>query len=226
MKINLLNFFSMKALKIIGAILFIIGITFKFVHWPFASIIFIVGTLLMFVHGLIFLFQKMKQNSTNAWVTFTFSLFAIYILFRFQYWPAGPRIIGFPLLFIIVFGFSVFSLFKIFQSKFQSKIQSFFFLIAFSFFMILSYVHSYSIFYLVNLNSVTNGSTRELNYHAWDRYSWFLYIADRKGDAIDANVQAKKAAKFVANNYGEYEAALYLKEIKKHGILIEKGTWK
>ena len=131
----------MKALKIIGVILFVIGISFKFIHWPFASIIFILGTFLLFVHGLIFLFQKMKQDSIKAWITFTLSLFAVYILFRFQYWPAGPRIIGFPLLFIIVFGFSVFSLFKIFQSKFRLKFQSFFFLLAFLFFMILSYVH-------------------------------------------------------------------------------------
>jgi hypothetical protein len=121
----------MKALKIIGLLLFLIGITFKFIHWPFASIIFILGTLLLFVHGLIFLIQNLKQDSTRTWINFSFSLIAVYVLFRFQYWPCGPRILGFPLLFILVFTFSFISVLKTIQAKFNPKFRSIFFLITF-----------------------------------------------------------------------------------------------
>jgi hypothetical protein len=215
----------MKALKIIGAILFIIGITFKFLHWPFGSIIFILGTLLLFILGLIFLIQNIKKDSSRAWINFSFSLILIYVLFRFQYWPCGPRIVGYPLLFILVFTFSLLSVFKIFQSKSIIKFRSIFFLLTFISFNILSFVHSYSIYYLVNLNSITNASTRDLNYKSWDKFSWFLYIADRKGEALDANTKAIIAAQYIYENYGDHQAGVLLKELKKHRILIENETW-
>lgn len=124
----------MKALKIIGAILFFIGITFKFTHWPLASIIFILGTLLLFVHALIFLIQNLKKDSTSAWINLSFSLIAIYVLFRFQYWPCGPYIIDFPLLFIVIFSFSILTIVKIFQSKSLAKFRS---LLFFSYFFVI-----------------------------------------------------------------------------------------
>lgn len=215
----------MKALKIIGAILFFIGITFKFIHWPFASVIFILGTLILFIHGLSFFFQNLKKDSTSAWINLSLSLIAIYVLFRFQYWPCGPYIIDFPLLFIIVFTLSFLSVLKIFQSKSIAKFRSIIFLVTFLSFNVLSYIRSYSIYYLVNLNSVTNASTRDLNYYCWDKYSWFLYIADRKGEAMDANTKAIIAAQYIYEKYGDHQAGILLKEIKKHRVLIENETW-
>jgi hypothetical protein len=52
-----------------------------------------------------------------------------------------------------------------------------------------------------------------------------LYITDRKGEALDANTKAIIAAQYIYEKYGDNQAGVLLKELKKHRISIENETW-
>ena len=48
-----------NALGAIGFLIFLIGLSFKMMHWPFASVLFIIGTLISIIY---FLIPKKKKS--------------------------------------------------------------------------------------------------------------------------------------------------------------------
>jgi hypothetical protein len=93
------------------------------------------------------------------------------------------------------------------------------------FFFIISFTHSDRIYYFFNLNTVLNGETRNTNYYSWDKYSWFLYIADKKNEALEANQNAQKAVEEYLKIIPDEEAVQYLTVIKQHGQQIQDKNW-
>jgi hypothetical protein len=89
----------------------------------------------------------------------------------------------------------------------------------------LSFTPAHRIYYFVNLSKVVNGDTRNILYKSWDKYSWFLYIADKQDQAIEANQKAQKAAQKYLSMYQNEEALQYLNLIKQHGQQIEDNNW-
>jgi len=95
----------------------------------------------------------------------------------------------------------------------------------FIFFFILSFTHSDRIYYFIKLNTVLNAESRTTNYYSWDKYSWFLYIADKQNEAIEANQNAQKAAEEYLKIIQDEKAVQYLTLIKQHGQQIQDRNW-
>ncbi|MDR0437075.1 MAG: hypothetical protein LBH22_02095, partial [Bacteroidales bacterium] len=70
-----------------------------------------------------------------------------------------------------------------------------------------------------------HGETRNINYWAWDKYSWFLYIVDKQDEAIEANHMAQKAAEERLKIIPDGITVQTLKEIKQHEQQIRDKNW-
>ncbi len=215
----------MKKLQIIAWTIFIIGLVFRLLHYPGTSIISILGTLLLIIHSIIYLVKNAKTNLPNSFLHLSYSLMTTYVLFRLQYWSFGPMILGYSLLFIIVLLLTItcFILHITNQTKF--KLPQIFLIMYFIFFFILSFTHSDRIYYFIKLNTVLNAESRTTNYYSWDKYSWFLYIADKQNEAIEANQNAQKAAEEYLKIIQDEKAVQYLTLIKQHGQQIQDRNW-
>jgi|GEM_PF-1042665 len=202
--------FTMKKIQIIAWTTFLIGIVFKFLHYPGASLLLLLGALLLFIHSIIYLCKNAKTNLPISFLHLSYSILTIYVLFRFQYWP------GCSLLFLIGFFVTVFCFFLLFKNKTQFKLPQIFLVVYFVFFFVLSFTHSYKIYYLFNLNTVLNGEARETNYKSWDEYSWFLYIANKQDEVLEANQKAQKVAEEYLKITHNRNAVFDLELIKQH----------
>ena len=132
---------------------------------------------------------------------------------------------GYNSMFVIVFGLTVFYLVRTFQSPILKFSKVVLFVSAFGF--IFSFVPSYSIYYLFNLNETFNKESRQVDYLSWDKYSWFLNIRGEKERALEANDMAMKA--FEKRSETDYQSDEYYDTMT--GLLndnrteIIDGTW-
>jgi len=215
----------MKKLQIIAWTIFIIGLVFRLLHYPGTSLISLLGTVLLVIHSIIYLVKNAKTNLPTSFLHLSYSLLTVYVLFRLQYWSCGPMILGYSLFFIIVLLLTISCFVLMFSSKTQFKFPQIFLVVYFVFFIALSFTHSDRIYYFFNLNTVLNGESRNTNYQSWDKYSWFLYIADKQDEAIEANQNAQKAAEEYLKMIPDEEAVQYLTLIKQHGQQIQDKNW-
>jgi len=130
-------------------------------------------------------------------------------------------ILGYSLFFIIVFLVTISCFVLLLSCKTQFKFPHAFLAVYFVFFFALSFTHSARIYYFFNLNPLLNGELRNTNYYSWDKYSWFLYTADKQDEAIEANQNAQKAAVKYLKIIPNEETIQYLTLIKQHGQQIE-----
>lgn len=212
----------MKKLQITAWVLFIIGLIFRLLHYPGTGIISFLGTLLLLVHAIIYLVKNATTNLPTSFLHLSYSLITTYILFRFQYWSCGPMIMGYSSLFLIALIVAITYFVLHLKNKIQFKLPQIFLFLYFTFFYILSFTHSHSIYYFFHLNPVLYGEHRKTNYHIWDRYSWFLYIANKKEEALKANDEAEKALFEEAKEFPEVMRDLDM--IKEHRALMENNN--
>lgn len=66
----------------------------------------------------------------------------------------------------------------------------------------------------------------EKDYFTLDKYSWFLYNADKQTEAIEANKQAQKAVEISLKNPEQGDEEEYSILIKKHESDILNKNWK
>jgi hypothetical protein len=92
-------------------ILLILAITFKMLHFPGASLIFLVSILFPFIDILIQSISKKENKETRIVSAVAVSFLALYLLFKFQYWPGSTY--NFALAILI----SAYYLFRVFQQK-------------------------------------------------------------------------------------------------------------
>lgn len=215
----------MKKLQIIAWSIFFIGILLKLFHFPFASQMLILGTLLLVIHSLIYFGKNANTNLANSFLHLTFAFMTAYVLFRIQYWSCGPMILGYSLFFLLVLVIFIICLVLHVTHKPKFRVPQLILLLYFLFFYILSFTHSYDIYYFVYLNPVLNGESREINYHSWDKYSWFLYIAGKKEEALEANYKAEEAIKNSLKIGGDNLTIEYEALIKLHQQQILDGNW-
>ena len=178
----------MKKLQFAAWTIFLIGSVFRLMHLEGSSLISIIGTLLLLIHSLVYLIKNAKTDLPTSLVHLSYSLLTTYILFRLQYWSVGP------LFSLIVLLLTISCFVLLFKRKIQLKLPQLFLVGYFVFSFVLSFTHSDKIYYFFNLNTILNGESRNTNYHSWDKYSWFLYLADKQEEAIEANQKAQKAA--------------------------------
>ena len=212
-------------MQIIAWTTFSLGLVVKLLHYPGASILLLLGTLLLSIHSIIYLCKNAKTNLSISFLHLSYSLLTIYILFRFQYWSCGPMILGFSLLFLIGLFATLICFFLLFKNKSQFKFPQIFLVIYFVFFFVLSFTHSDRIFYFFNLNTVLNSETRKTNYNSWDKYSWFLYIANKQDEALEANHKAQKAVEEYLKITSDRNAVYDLDLIKQHEQQIQNKDW-
>lgn len=215
----------MKKLLITAWTIFAIGLVFRLLHFPGSELISILGTLLLFIHSIIYTAKNAKTNSPSSFLHLSYALLTIYILIRLQFWPAGPMILGFSALFIIGLLVTIACFVLHINRKIPLKFAQIFLIAYFVLYFVLSFTPSHRIYYFVNLSSIVNGDTRNVLYKSWDKYSWFLYLADKQDQAIEANLKAQKAAQKYLSMHQDEEALQYLTLIKQHGQQIEDNNW-
>jgi hypothetical protein len=215
----------MKKLLISAWTIFAIGLVFRLLHFPGSELISILGALLLFIHSSIYTARNAKTNLPSSLLHLSYAVLTIYFLFRLQFWPAGPIILGYPSLFIIGLLVTIACFVLHTTRKMPLKFAQIFLVAYFVLFFVLSFTPSYRIYYFVNLSNVVNGDTRNILYKSWDKYSWFLYLADEQDQAIEANLKAQKAAKQYLSMYQNEEALQYLNLIKQHGQQIADDNW-
>lgn len=181
----------MKGILLSSISIFLIAIAFRLFHWPFASNLALFSFLMLLVFAIINSISKKKVWKIDVFGGWIINSWALYFLFKYMYWYAGPSIIGFNSMFLIVFLFTIVYLIALFTRR-RNEISKA--AIAVSFIgLIFSFIPSYSICYFFDLNEVINRENNKTNYFSWDKYSWFLYIRGEKKRALDANQKAIKA---------------------------------
>lgn len=219
----------MKKLSLIAWVLILLGIAFKLLHFPAAALLIIVGNLLFVFCSVSYIFLNLKVKDKDAFLYFMFAVWSIYFLFRFQYWYGGEiSILNVNVSIVFLFSFLITFIYVtyrlIVQVKF--KIGHLIFIVFFVSNLLLSFTPAYKIFYFVHLNELINSDERDFNYLAWDKYSWFLYVAGEKDKAIDANEKAQDACRALMNqDVSNIQVEKYYEKIKTHEIQIYADTW-
>ncbi len=209
----------MKQLQTIAWIIFLLGLIFKLLHYPGAAILLILGSTLLFIYSLVYLFKNLKTNLPYSFLNLSFSFWTIYLMFRFQYWNFAQEI------FVVAFLVTItcLSLHLINQTKF--KLPQIILTLYFLFSIKIAYTNSDRIFYFFNLNTILNYDSRNLDFHSWDKYSWFLYIVNKQDEAIIANQNAQKAVDEYLKITQFNDELEYSTLIKQHGKLIRDKNW-
>jgi hypothetical protein len=112
------------------------------------------------------------------------------------------------------------------QSKTRFRLPQFVLSAFFLFSWFISYTQSDGFYYFFYLNPVLNESSREYDFRAWDKYSWFLYIVKKQDEAIEANTKAQEAVDKQLKLYEGPIAKEYSKIIKQHRQLILDHNWR
>ncbi|MBO9701773.1 MAG: hypothetical protein J7604_16320 [Sporocytophaga sp.] len=215
----------MKIFQIISWTIFVIGVLFKLFHISGSSALLALSCLLLFIHSIIYLIQKLKTDLPISFLNLSLSLWAIYFLFRIQYWSVGIDIAGYKIMVLIPILSSIICLVLHTTKEVQVRFPQIVLFVCFAFSLVLSYTPSYKIYYIVNLNTILNEETRKTNYFAWDKYSWFLYISNQLEDAKVANDKAQQALDEYLMSNNDTEAVQYSEKIKQHKANISSKNW-
>jgi hypothetical protein len=98
-------------------------------------------------------------------------------------------------------------------------------LIYFLFSFWLSFTHSDKIYYFINLSRPLNSDNREHNFRVWNKYSWFLYIVNKKDEAIAANIQAQRIVDEYFKTTQDSIYVNYSLGLKQQNQLIKDNNW-
>ena len=215
----------MKGILLSSVSFFLLAIIFRLFHWPFASILALFSFFLLIVFAIFNSISKKKVWEIDVFGGWIINSWALYILFKYMYWYAGPSIIGFNSMFLLVFSLTIIYLITSFTRK-RNEISKA--AIAVSLIgLIFSFIPSYSICYFFDLNEVINKENNKTNYFSWDKYSWFLYIRGEKKRALDANQKAIKACenldKLNGLTYSEFKDIHLI--LMKHEKAIMEENW-
>lgn len=152
----------MKKLLISAWTIFAIGLVFRLLHFPLSALILILGTLLVFIHSISYISKNAKTNLASSLLHLSYALLTIYFLFRLQFWPVGPMILGCSSLFIIGLLVTIACFVLHTTRKIPFRFAQLFLAAYFVFFYVLSFTPAHKIYYFVNLSSVINGDTRNV----------------------------------------------------------------
>jgi hypothetical protein len=213
----------MKPFQIISWCVFAIGLIFKLSHYPGTGLLLSLGCLLLLIHGVVYLIKNAKTDLPNSLMHLSFAGWTIYLVFRIQYWSGLGQLFGIQTIFIIPFLLSITWLVLLFKKNEKFRVAQIILIIYFGFSCILSFIQSDRIFYFLNFNTVFNNESRISDYGLWDSYSWFLYIADKPDEALDANKKAQNALEKLTDKRGFYSYDSIL--IKRHEQQIIDRNW-
>lgn len=177
----------MKVLHIIAWVIFTIGLSFKYMHWPSASLQMILGSLLMLIFSIVFLIKNAKNDSAKSFLYLSSTFISTYLMFRFMYWG------GAQFLFIFTALISIVTIALHFKHKVKINIKHILIIAYFTGFIGLSFMHSHTLFYITNKYYIEYEPSGEYDSgypRALDKYSWFLYLAGKYDEAEQMNAKA------------------------------------
>lgn len=207
----------MKPFEITGYVVFLIGIVFKFLHFPGAAILMLLGSLFLLLFYSKRLIKKEDRSISKNLTGLAAAFWAIYLLFRIQYWSY----IVIPML--AALGFTIAAIQYRKAGSFKVVSRTIVLLALFAISAIAAFTPTYFIYYLVNLNEPMNENYRKYSYTAWNKYSWFLYKDGEIDMALEANEKAFEAAKKSINEYMEDTTILTVLINNKQDIM--KRSW-
>lgn len=209
----------MKKLQITSWVTLLAGVVLKFIHIPGAGILMFLGAILLLVHSVLFAIKNHKKNIEKVFFVFSVSLMTIYVYGRIQFYSWPYSLFYFALIVSLVFLIMVLMKWKLLS------IKHYVFVVYWMFFMLLPYVPSYKIFYLIRFNPIFQEESIDADYQGWDRYSWFLYLSDENDEALFANQKATHAAQKNAQMDNDQLASDYLVRLEEHRMLIVERKW-
>ncbi|WP_282037759.1 hypothetical protein [Saccharicrinis aurantiacus] len=211
----------MKKLLITSWTLLFIALVFIVMHYPGSALILMLGTLLLLTHSILHIIKNWRVNLSCSLSYLTFSIWTTYISFRLLYWPCGPDLLGFSLLFLIGCLISFIWVRTYFINRQKFNLSQFILVSYICLAITISFIHSDEIYYYRNIKTIEYPGS-EYDYYdciIWDKYSWFLYCAGKYEQAVFANIEAQKAALHLNQKS-------MLGSINYHCTLIESKTWK
>jgi len=209
----------MKFLFLFAWIIFVTGLAFQFLHFPFDGFLLFSGCLLLWIHGLAQFWKNKKTNLPGALLYLAVAALTTYMLCRLQYW-AWAKLVYYVA--ILLAGIYLVLYLKL---NIPLKRPQFLLLAYFVFILYLAYTPAYRIYYVVMLNETLNSDTKDLAYRSWDKYSWFLYLHDKQVEALDANRRARVAVKASLKGIHATDAASFATQIELHALQIKEKKW-
>lgn len=208
----------MKKFNLIAWIIFLGGILLKSTHIPGANMIMVLGVLLLLIHCIIYFMKNVSKDFLSSIFHFSSLFWSIYLFFRIQYLSYSGLIFTISLL--TTFTYLILHIIK--KKKYRLPHIAFTLYVGLSLFVFFTSTHQ--IYYVFNY-SILNGQTENIYYEKWDKYSWFLYSAGKKDEAIEANLNAQKSLKNAKNTISRDEQQEYSEMLQKHEIHIIENNW-
>jgi hypothetical protein len=205
--------------KLIGILIFVIGLFFKFQHYPGASLLLIVGCLVSLIITIVDLVSSRKEWKlllSNSLILLTF-------LFKIQYWNYSQYVF---LLAVLVGSICLTSLFVNKELSRKTTILS---LLLFGVLISSWSIRSHHIYYATSAILKEEPNRPEFA-SAWHKYSWFLNLAGEKAEALNANQNAIDCLSERDQNGVDYKffgvfPPLTKELLKENRTKIESDTW-
>ena len=86
------------------------------------------------------------------------------------------------------------------------------------------FTSAHRVYYVFNY-SILNGQTENIQFEKWDKYSWFLYSAGQKEEAIEANLNAQKSLQNAKGTISRDDQQYYSEMLQKHHTCIIGNNW-
>lgn len=218
----------MKVFRICSWAIFIIGLLFKILHWPGGSLWAVLGATLLLVHSLIVLAMNAKNQLTQSLMNVAIAAWMVYLLFRVQYWNHAQTV------FLIALALTITASMchVILTNKPKNSAMPFYGVVVLG--LLLSSTRAHQVHGFMALNPVLYSKGRTIDYYGWDKQTWFLYLAGKYDEALEANEKALQAHNAFAESGRDYSMGPYFFETgtDAYTILlnrknqIEQKSWK
>lgn len=204
----------MKKAEIFLYSLFLTGLVLKLFRLPFHTVFILITLLTILIYYGYCLVQKKKEyfSTLTGLVTFTWLFYLLSILKFFSF----QNVVG-----IITVCLSIALIFILVKNKKVVSANSKLCAVVICIVLFFKILPSHYTYYLFGIKYNYHLNT---DYFTLDKYSWFLYNADKHEEAAEVNKQAQRALEeSLKNPHGD--EAEYSVLIKEHEALISNGTW-
>ena len=211
----------MRKFLFVSWLIYFLGLALKFFHLP-GSFVLLLGSLFLLFHSLVFTFKNFKTDLSTILSNWSGAVFSVYLLFRLLFWQYAQIIFWLSiLLFLFAIQLQI-------RQKRAKKYGSIFLALFCCFTIYLSNIRAHQVFYFIHIRPILNNSFQNPydNYSTWDKYSWFLYLANHQDEALEANQKAIELVRLViieAPSANELKSDLAM--LEKHRNQIKNRTW-
>lgn len=210
----------MRKLRLVGWLVFILGLLFRIFHFPFSSLLLLFGTLFIFVEAVHFFSKNAKDDLPKSMAILSIAFMTMFVLFRLQFWPFSQILLVCAVGVGMAWSYLQFRQKRIFDLLDAVTVVYLLFVVA------LSNVRAHEIYAFFNIEMAPDSESLNCNAYVWDKYSWFLYLAGENEKALEANSRAQFASKNCPATFVEFGEGDIIMLIKHHEQLIRDRKWK